>query len=63
MEAARSLDTSISPIYSVQEVALYLPKKYSTNVRLTVPAFISPNAMMGAATSPRLKASVVDVNL
>lgn len=36
--------------------------KYSTKDLLTVPVVISPKTIIGAATSPRLKASFVAVN-
>ena len=42
---------------------LDIPKKYSTKSLGTVPALISPNATIGAATSPKLKASLVDVKV
>lgn len=42
---------------------LALLKKYSTSVLFTVPVTMSPKAMTGAATSPRLNSSVVVVNV
>lgn len=41
----------------------HLPKKYFTRSLSTVPVSTSPNAMIGAATSPILKSSISDVNL
>lgn len=40
-----------------------VPKKYSTNDRFTLPCSISPNAITGAATSPRLNSSIEEVNV
>jgi hypothetical protein len=39
------------------------PKKYSTNARSAVPASESPNAIIGAASSPRLNCSMVGVKV
>lgn len=40
-----------------------LPKKSTIKSLLTVPASVSPNAMIGAATSPRLNSSVEAVKV
>jgi hypothetical protein len=45
------------------QTVLHIPKKYSTSARSAVPASESPNAMIGAASSPRLNCSIVEVNV
>lgn len=55
-KCSRKIDSEIQQEWN-------LPKKYSTQVRLTVPAVISPKTIIGAATSPKLKCSVVSVKV
>jgi hypothetical protein len=45
------------------ETVVHLPKKYSTSARSAVPASESPNAIIGAANSPRLNCSIVEVKV
>jgi hypothetical protein len=48
---------------SIGKTQGHSPKKYSTNARSAVPSSESPNAIIGAASSPRLNCSMVAVKV